>query len=428
MAEREEGLKSLWWDKRLKGLFLDKINKFFHRKEVREAILGEKDGVMEKEVADLLQSHLAKELPQVDGRDLSWRVLFSGRQKFPDLRVELNDTLYFAIELKKSESAQSIPGNSVVEVGRFLRKWFETEGPGLEAAEDFLELLDRTYLALIVGKKGDTKAIIGPYFYHVSGAAVTHNPRYLITTDDGGKFYEELRGGLLKQLSSENVKSEILRRAEEFFRDTQYKLVVLDYLRKVEASGGGKPPHVSQHLLTEGPTAEDSDEEFPLAESAERNRGLFKNPDPTEKSWLRALTFVLVPDVLGGGQSKYHLVEAVWFLKGYYLHNLRDAFSAGGQVNRTPRVWHYFLNTPSPFFAQKIREVYEEGLWRDFWESQGIFTKDITELREFGERWKDAVLERVKTNPGGRDVAELREEVRRKAEEIIKDILKEDSK
>jgi hypothetical protein len=202
----------------------------------------------------------------------------------------------------------------------------------------------------------------------------------------------------------------------------------LDYLRKVEASGGGKPPHVSQHLLTEGPTAEDSDEEFPLAESAGRNRGLFKNPDPTEKLWLRALTFVLVPDVLGGGQSKYHLVEAVWFLKGYYLHNLRDAFSAGGQVNRTPRVWHHFLNTPSPFFAQKIREVYEEGLWRDFWESQGIFTKDITELREFGERWKDAVLERVKTNPGGRDVAELREEVRRKAEEIIKDILKEDSK
>jgi hypothetical protein len=342
--------------------------------------------------------------------------------------VELNDTLYFAIELKKSESAQSIPGNSVVEVGRFLRKWFETEGPGLEATEDFLELLDRTYLALIVGKEGHTKAIIGPYFYHVSGAAVTHNPRYLITTDEGGKFHEELRGGLLKQLSSENVKSEILRRAEEFFRDTQYKLVVLDYLRKVEASGGGKPPHVSQHLLTEGPTAEDSDEEFPLAESAGRNRGLFKNPDPTEKLWLRALTFVLVPDVLGGGQSKYHLVEAVWFLKGYYLHNLRDAFSAGGQVNRTPRVWHHFLNTPSPFFAQKIREVYEEGLWRDFWESQGIFTKDITELREFGERWKDAVLERVKTNPGGRDVAELREEVRRKAEEIIKDILKEDSK
>jgi len=427
MAEREERLKSLWWDERLKVLFLAKINEFFHREEVREAILGGKDGVMEKKVAALLRCDLASELPQVDGRDLSWRVLFSGRQKFPDLRVELNDTLYFAIELKKSESGQSIPGNSVVEVGRFLRKWFETEGLGLEAAKDFLELLDRTYLALIVGKKDDAKAIIRPYFYQVSGAAVTHNPRYLITTDDGGKFHEELRGGLLKQLSSENVKSEILRRAEEFFRDTQYKLVVLDYLRKVEASGGGKPPHVSQHLLTEGPTAEDSDEEFPLAESAERNRGLFKNPDPTEKSWLRALTFVLVPDVLGGGQSKYHLVEAVWFLKGYYLHNLRDAFSAGGRVNRTPRVWHHFLNTPSSFFAQKIREVYEEGLWRDFWESQGISTKDITELCEFGERWKDAVLERVKTNPGGRDVEKLREEVRRKAEEIM-EILKEDSK
>jgi hypothetical protein len=424
MAEREEGLKSLWWDERLKKCFLDEINKFFRGEEVREAILGEKDGVMEEKVAALLQSHLASELPQVDGRDLSWRVLFSGRQKFPDLRVELNDTLYFAIELKKSESAQSIPGNSVVEVGRFLRKWFETEGPGLEDAEDFLELLNRTYLALIVGKKGDTKAIIGPYFYHVSGAAVTHNPRYLITTDDGGKFHEELRGGLLKQLSSgsENVKSEILRRAEEFFRDTQYKLVVLDYLRKVEASGGGKPPHVSQYLLTESPTAEDSDEEFPLAESAERNRGPFKNPDPTEKSWLRALTFVLVPDVLGGGQSKYHLVEAVWFLKGYYLHNLRDAFSAGGRVNRTPRVWHHFLNTQSSLFAQKIREVYEEGLWRDFWESQGISTEDIAELREFGERWKEAVLERVKTNPGGRDVAKLREEVRSKAEEILKEL------
>jgi hypothetical protein len=430
MAEREEGLKSLWWDERLKELFLAKINEFFHGEEVREAILGEKDGVMEEKVADLLQSHLASELPQVDGRDLSWRVLFSGRQKFPDLRVELNGTLYFAIELKKSESAQSIPGNSVVEVGRFLRKWFETEGPGLEAAEDFLELLDRTYLALIVGKKGDTKAITGPYFYHVSGAAVTHNPRYLITTDDGGKFHEELRSGLLKQLSSENaksenVKSEILRRAEEFFRDTQYKLVVLDYLRKVEASGGGKPPHVSQHLLTEGPTAEDSDEEFSLAESAERNRGLFKNPTPAEKSWLRALTFVLVPDVLGGGQSKYHLVEAVWFLKGYYLHNLRDVFSASGRVNGTPRVWHHFRRTPNQLFAEMIKEVYEENLWRDFWKKQGISTDNINEIGQFGDVWKKAVLDRVEKNPGKRDVRELKEEVRRKAEEIIKEIKKQ---
>ena len=35
MAEREEGLKSLWWDKRLKELFLDKINEFFHGEEGR---------------------------------------------------------------------------------------------------------------------------------------------------------------------------------------------------------------------------------------------------------------------------------------------------------------------------------------------------------------------------------------------------------
>jgi hypothetical protein len=432
MAEREEGLKSLWWDERLKELFLEKINEFFHREKVRKAILGGKDGVMEKKMAALLQRHLASELPQVDGRDLSWRVLFSGPQKFPDLRVELNDTLYFAIELKKSESAQSIPGNSVAEVGRFLREWFAVKDLGLESPEDFIELLHRTYLVFVFGEKGNAKVVVGPYFDHVSGARVTHSPRYLITahSSEEGKFHEELRSGLLKQLSSENVKSEnvkseILRRAEEFFRDTQYKLVVLDYFRKVEASGGGKPPHVSQHLLTEGPTAEDSDEEFPLAISAERNWGLFKNPDPAEKSWLRALTFVLVPDVLGGGQSKYHLVEAVWFLKGYYLHNLRDAFSAGGQVNRTPRVWHHFLRTSNQLFVETIKEVYEENMWRDFWRKQGISTGNINEIGQFGDVWKKAVLDRVEKNPGKRSVRELKEEVRRKAEEIIKETKKQ---
>jgi hypothetical protein len=85
-------------------------------------------------------------------------------------------------------------------------------------------------------------------------------------------------------------------------------------------------------------------------------------------------------------------------------------------------VWHHFLNTQSSLIAQKIREVYEEGLWLDFWESQGISTKDITKLREFGERWKEAVLERVKTNSGERDVAKLREKVRSKAEEILKEL------
>jgi hypothetical protein len=38
--------------------------------------------------------------------------------------------------------------------------------------------------------------------------------------------------------------------------------------------------------------------------------------------------------------------------------------------------------------------------------------------------WKKAVLDRVEKNPGKRDVRELKEEVRRKAEEIIKKILK----
>jgi hypothetical protein len=421
MAERAEGLKSLWWDERLKKLFLAKINEFFHREKVREAILGGKDGVMEEKVADLLQCHLASELPQVDGRDLSWRVLFSGRQKFPDLRVELNDTLYFAIELKKSESAQSIPGNSVVEVGRFLREWFAVKDLGLESPEDLIELLNRTYLVFVFGEKGNTKVVVGPYFNHVSRAGVTHSPRYLITahSSEGGKFHEELRRGLLERLKRiypPGVKANIVREVDKFFEEAKYKMIISDYLRKVEAKGGKKPPHVSQFLLTEILTDEDS-------------QGLFKNPNGKDVPRLRTLTFVLVPDVLSRSSKKYHLVEAIWFLKGFYLHNLRDVFSASGQVNGTPRVWRHFLGTSNQLFVETIKEVYEENLlWRDFWKKQGISTDNINEIGQFGDVWKKAVLDRVEKNPGKRDVRELKEEVRRKAEEIIKEILKEDSK
>lgn len=420
MAEREEGLKSLWWDKRLKERFLDEISEFFHGEEARKVILGEKDGVMEKEVADLLQSHLANELPQLDGRDLSWRVLFSGPQKFPDLRVELNDTLYFAIELKKSESAQSIPGNSVVEVGRFLREWFAVKDLGLESPEDFIELLYRTYLVFVFGEEGNAKVVVGPYFDHVSGARVTHSPRYLITahSSEEGKFHEELRRGLLERLKRvypPGVKANIAREVDKFFRENQYKMVISDYLRKVEAKGGKKPPHVGQFLLTEILTDEES-------------QGLFKNPTGKDVPRLRTLTFVLVPDVLSRSSKKYHLVEAIWFLKGFYLHNLRDVFSASGQVNGTPRVWHHFLGTSNQLFVETIKEVYEENLWRDFWKKQGISTDNINEIGQFGDVWKKAVLDRVEKNPGKRDVRELKEEVRRKAEEIIKEIIKGDSK
>lgn len=421
MAEREEGLKSLWWDERLKELFLDKINEFFHGEEVRKAILGEKDGVMEEKVAELLQSHLASELREFDGRDLSWRVLFSGRQKFPDLRVELNDTLYFAIELKKSESAQSIPGNSVVEVGRFLRKWFAVKDLGLESPEDFIELLNRTYLVFVFGEKGNTKVVVGPYFDHVSGAGVTHSPRYFITahSSEEGKFHEELRRGLLerlKQIYPLGVKANIVREVDKFFRETKYKLLISNYLREVEAKGGKKPPHVSQFLLTEILTDEES-------------QGLFKNPTGKDVPRLRTLTFVLVPDVLSRSSKKYHLVEAIWFLKGFYLHNLRDVFSASGQVNGTPRVWHHFLGTPNQLFVETIKEVYKENLlWRDFWKKQGISTDNINEIGQFGDVWKKAVLDRVEKNPGKRDVRELKEEVRRKAEKIIKEVLEKDSK
>jgi len=413
----------LWRDKDLKKLFLAQIDDFFKRKDVREMIVGEEDGVMEGKVAILLKNHLASGLPQVGGRPLSWEVRFSGRQKFPDLRVELNGALYFAIELKKSARGQSIPGNSVVEVGRFIKEWFATKSLGLESPEDLIELLDRTYLAFVFGEKGDTEVVVGPYFAHVSGARVTHNPRYLITAHSGeeGEFNKELRSELRKRISPLNVnKSEILREVERFFRETQYKLVVSDYLRKVEAGGGRRPPHVSQYLLTEGPTEDDSGGGGFLAGGDEEGRGVFKNPSSAEKRWLRTLTFVLVPDVLGGGSNKYHLVEAVWFLKGFYLHNLRDVFSAGGQDSGIPRVWSHFLRTPNPLFAKTIKEIYEEGLWRNFWEKQGIPTDDIDELRKFGQTWKDAVLKRVKKNRGKRDVEDLREEVRRKAEEILK--------
>lgn len=227
--------------------------------------------------------------------------LVSG-SRFPDIIVGRR----FGVEVKttKDDSWRSI-GSSIVESTR------------IEGVED---------VYLLFGKLGgDVRFKALPYQMCLSGIAVTHMPRYQIDMD----------------VCEDDV---IFNRLDipynEFCKLDEREKVrrVRNYYKKLgEESGKDVMPWwIGEDTATK------------------MNLMLYSSLSQAEKDELRARAFVIFPSLFGSHYKKI----AFWLCNRYSLinHNVRDGFSAGGQVNEIGRVT---FNPPIPKIIKNFYSLRE---------------------------------------------------------------------
>lgn len=265
--------------------------------------------------------------------------LVSG-SRFPDIIVAGR----FGVEVKttKDDSWKSI-GSSIVESTR-------------------IDGIEEVYL-LFAKLGGDIMFRARPYDECMSGIVVTHLPRYQIDMDidPTDVIFDKLRISY-----------------DDFYR--------LDERSKVN--------HVRNYYKQLG--EESGREVMPWwigEESATRmNMTLFSSLPPTEKEEIRARAFVVFPSLFN---SKYRRVS-FWLCNRYSLinHNVRDSFSAGGQVSEIGGVtfasplpmiiYNFYLlrDRVMELFRNPDEELFEDI--GDYWE----FAHDTADI--FGS-WKAEV-------------------------------------
>jgi hypothetical protein len=200
--------------------------------------------------------------------------------KFPDIVAEK----YYGIEVKSTEKDHwTSTGSSIVESSRITD-------------------VERIYM--MFGKLGGEYAEFKcrPYQDVLSEIAVTHSPRYLIymTLGEGESIFEKM-GTTYDQLRTSPDKIEQVRR---YYRD------------KAKSEGKQEMPW----WLSEN-------------ESVKMNLRLWTTQNAQyneENKRITAKIFILFPEILN---SQYGDI-AMWLCARYSIvaHNLRDIFSAGGQM------------------------------------------------------------------------------------------------
>ena len=219
--------------------------------------------------------------------------LISGH-KFPDIVAEK----YFGVEVKSTTSDHwRSTGSSIVESTR-------------------VETVESIYV--LFGKLGGIIAEFRcrPYADVMYDIAVTHSPRYLIDMElpQGKTIFDKINCDY-----------------DSFRKDPDSIKKVKKYYKE-QAKKGQMPWWI------------DENEENPLTLPV--NIRLWNTLDRDEKEMLRAMLFILFPEVVKGeyGNAVMWLVSA----KGVVNPSFRDSFSAGGKVNPVswekmdggvPQVW-----------------------------------------------------------------------------------------
>lgn len=223
-----------------------------------------------------------------------------GGHAFPDIVLECPDGNKFGIEVKSTKSNQwKINGNSVM---------------GSTSADGIIE----TYIFFGKLVHSAPEFMVRRYEDCISDVAVTHSPRYKIDMELplGETFFDK-----------SGIPYETIKNSDDPIS------LVKEYYRE------------------QGSTA------WWLTESAPPVIKLFNELSNREKEKFCAYGFTYFPEILSSEQDKYHNF-AVWLIAEHSIiaTNLRDFFSASGQVNfslngntyvNVPRVYKKLLDAKS---------------------------------------------------------------------------------
>lgn len=215
------------------------------------------------------------------------------KQHFPDILLGDN----FGVEVKSTKE----------------RSWTSTGSSIVESLRE--EQVKRIYLMFGRLSAPDIDFRCKPYEDCLYDIAVTHSPRYLINMD--------LKSESQTIFGKMQVDYDTFRESKE-----QIEIVRNYYRDKFNQNGkrGEMPWWIGSETSTtlfEPPTLQEN--------------GLIRMWDiidtPTQE-YLKACAYILFPEILGGGTTKYQRL-ALWLCSRYSIitSSLRDKFSAGGRGN-----------------------------------------------------------------------------------------------
>ena len=198
----------------------------------------------------------------------------TGDREFPDLII----SGYYGVEVKQTTKARFVTsGNSIFEQARH------------EEAEDIYVMMAKT--------GGGVEVQWKPYAECLSGVIITHSPRYSISLEDGAT-------SVFKRIGADY---------DEFRRLPQEEKMKL--VRKLY-TGDDKTGRKLWWLST----------------ADKKAYRLFRDCSKKKREELVAAMMFTCPEVFGGSRDKFQGSVIYALSRGVIIPNIRDPFSAGGQV------------------------------------------------------------------------------------------------
>jgi hypothetical protein len=290
---------------------------------------------------------LIKDACSIEGFDPNSAELVSGH-KFPDVVFR---EARIGVELKGHRKGDRILGNSIM-----------GSTPSIE---------NPTAIYLLAWNDFEQRVVWRDYFECVVGAEVTHSPRFVLKPNCSAE--ESLFGKGTNQIGEA---SEICL-GENGFRSE----VILARMRAKALAEGSIPWWVSPA----------GDEDLFATQEAQKQFSIVKYtslPADSERQIFLKTLLVGFPELFGKSSTKYD-APLVWSLLRKSVLLSRDAFSAGGQVERmVPTICGATpLKLPKLFDRAKVlfdsTTTINKSDVEDMWQSSGLTDRElVNELRE----------------------------------------------
>jgi len=278
------------------------------------------------------------------------------KQHFPDIMAQD----YYGVEVKSTKS----------------NSWSSTGSSIVESLRDEYASMIYIMFGKLSAKSIDFRC--KPYEQCLNDISVTHSPRYQIDMD--------LKSGEKTIFDKMNVPYDTFRQVPDQIE------IVKEYYRKRYAGNGKEMPW----------WIGDSEDGGSLSLASVK---LWSGLDAATINLLKMRAYILFPEVLGLGQTKYQRL-ALWLCSrhGVVSPNIRDSFTAGGQLaltingkrvcERVPRVLINFLkNMP------RIREVFENNT--DVYSEIPLYASYASQaVGSYYDAWRKLVIKNLKDTVG----------------------------
>lgn len=267
-----------------------------------ESSLKAKGSNIELDIRQMLEEYLGGDYKEIE---------FNGEHGFPDITLVSDNGEKYGIEVKTSKG-KNILGNSIME-------------------KEKSEVPSKNLFLLLIKYRDDNdyeSAHVINYFKAIKHVKITHSPRYVLSIDE--------QNGLFSDLSYEEI---------DDLRKDDRKILLMAY----ERSDSDSFPEWFTSFVNDN-----------IGDDEALNLIPFDKLDNRETIFSKS--FIFCPIVFSNSGKKFKCVEEFMISEGIFPpRNLRDKFTAGGQVDHCPKILETFKR-------------YKENIC-DFWKSDSPYER-----------------------------------------------------